>query len=500
MSRTKNALKMVLTNIVSQLVVIIAGLILPPLIIKHYGSTVNGLVNSVKQILNYFQVASVGMGAAAQVALYQPLARKDENRINQIISEMSSFFNKIGILFCGVVGIIAFALPVIRNDGLPKTTIFLIVIICASGSIIEFSVLTKYKTLLTADQRQYISTRVSTEGTIINTVFSIILIYLNASIIWVQLVATFAYVIRMILLINKIKKLYPFLDLKYRSNQKTINNQKDALLYKLTDIIINYIPMTIVMLICGYNDVSVYTVYNLVFSAIVMTVNIFSSGFASAFGNQIAENDYNALKSSYRGYNFVYRTISYWLYTCSNILIVPFVSVYITNTDGVNYLIPSLGICFTLNGLFRSYRTPAITIIDATGRFKENLIFNYGEAILNIVLSVILTVKFGMIGVLIGGLVSALIRSILFIHMVDTKIIKRNFCIDLFYIVINLAVSIFSYIMLNDISVNNYFEWFIKAVMVALINGLAFVLLNILIDKVGFKEFYKRLKGLLKIK
>ena len=57
MSRTKNAFKMICGSILNQLMVVISGLILPPLIIQNYGSATNGLVNSVKQILNYFKNA-----------------------------------------------------------------------------------------------------------------------------------------------------------------------------------------------------------------------------------------------------------------------------------------------------------------------------------------------------------------------------------------------------------------------------------------------------------
>ena len=82
MSRTKNIIKIIFASTINQIVVMASGFILPPLIISNYGSTINGLVNSIKQILNYFQVVSVGMGAAGQVALYEPLSKNDHKKIN----------------------------------------------------------------------------------------------------------------------------------------------------------------------------------------------------------------------------------------------------------------------------------------------------------------------------------------------------------------------------------------------------------------------------------
>lgn len=495
MSRTKNVIKMVFASSINQIVVMISGLILPPMIISNYGSTINGLVNSIKQILNYFQVVSVGMGAAGQVALYEPLSKNDIKKTNQIMSELTLFLNKMGVVFLCLVGSVAFVLPIIRNDGIPRLTIALLVLICGTGSFIEFVLLTKYKILLTADQKQYISSRVNTQGTLINVILSVILIRMHSSIICVQLVATFAYIARICLMIHTINKLYPNLNLKYKIQNKIIKNQTDALLYKLTDTIINYTPMTIIMVICGFQDVSVYTVYNQVFAAIVMMVNIFSSGLSSAFGNQIAEKKYEALQRSYKGYEFVFRLISYWLYITAGVLILPFISVYITNSDGVNYLLPSLGICFTLNGLFRAFRTPAITIIDATGMYKENLKMNYFEAILNIVLSIGLTIRFGSVGVLIGGLISALIRSLFFVYFVDKKIIKQSFVKEIVLLGINFMCGVVLYIAFSGYTVNNFIEWIVFACFVAGINGTVYLVLNLIIDRDGFFEAFKRVKN-----
>ena len=496
MSRTQNVAKMVFASAINQAIIMISGLILPPLLIKHYGSEINGLVNSIKQILNYFQVVSVGIGAAGQVALYEPLAKKDQNKINRIMTELSLFLYKAGFLFCLLVGIVAISLPLIRNDGIPKRIIASIVLICGAGSFVEFTILTKYKILLTADQKQYIASKVNTEGTVINVILSVMMIYIGAPIIVVQLVATFAYVVRMILLVLTIKKLYPDLNMNVYHDEREIPNQKDALLYKLTDIIINYTPMTIVMLICGFNDVSIYTVYNLVFSAIVMIVHIFSNGFASAFGNQIAEGNYTALRSSYYGYNFGFRTLTYWLYASSAALIIPFVSIYIRNTDGVNYLMPAVGICFALNGLFRAIRTPSITIIDAKGNYKENLKLNYIEAGLNLTLSITLTLRFGMIGVLIGGLISALFRSVCFIWTIDKNVVGIPFSKDILLHAINTLIGIITCVLFRNLTASNVLDWLLIAIYVSFVNGVLLTTTNVVLDKQGFHEFIDRAKKL----
>ena len=497
MSRTKNALRVVISNIINQIVLIIAGLLLPPLIISNYGSAINGLINSVKQILNYFSVVSVGLGAAGQVTLYEPLAKKNQKKINYIMNEITTFFNKVSYILLLLIGIFAFILPVLRKGEINEIVVFSIVLICGFGSFLEFKYLQKYKILLLADQKQFITYNVNSQGTIINLLFSIILIYLNAPIIMVQLVATLAYVVRMCLMTNKIKKIYPNLNLKEKSKKVIIKNKKGALFYKMSDIIMNYVPITLVTIIFGFVEVSIYSVYNTIFSSITMIVNVFSSGFASSFGNILVENKNKSIHNSFIGYSFIVRVISFFLYCCSAVLIVPFVSVYIKNTDGVNYMIPSLGMLFAITGLLRALKIPSLTIIDALGKYdKKNIKLNYIEVIINIIISIIASLKFGIIGVLIGSAISYLFRGILLIINIYKNNINESSSKEFIRIILNFLLFCILYFILKDITVSSYIGWFIQAFKVAIICGLSFIILNILIDRYAFLEFYKRVKNI----
>ena len=498
MSRTKNVLKIVISSSINQVVIVLAGLIMPPLLIANYGSETNGLINSVKQMLNYFTVVSVGLGAASQVALYKPLTEGNWPLINKIMATLSRFLNKAGLVFLACIGVFAFILPVIRRDNLDFMTIAGIVLICGIGSLIEFVFLTRYKILLTADQKQYIVSNVYTQGTVINTVLSVILIILRASILWVQLAATFAYLVRMLLLVRQVHGLYPSLNLHVVPDKSAIGNSKEAFLYKFSDILINYIPMTFVTFICGYTDASIYTVYNLVFSAIVMIVNIFSTGLSPSFGNQIVQKDYEGFKNSFKGYNFAFRTISFFCYICSAVLIVPFVSVYIQNTDGVNYLLPAVGASFAINGIMRALRTTYITLVDAVGNYKDNIKDSYLEVILNIAISLVFTLKFGLIGVLIGGSISAIIRSLQFLFSIHKTVLKASPGKELLTILINFIVGAVIYYFFYGITVDGYISLIISAIVVAAVTGCVLMVINFLLDRTGFMELYRRMKGLIK--
>ena len=53
--RAKKTLKNLIFNLLQQIVSIVTGFILPPLIIHNYGSSINGLISTIKQIVMYAQ-------------------------------------------------------------------------------------------------------------------------------------------------------------------------------------------------------------------------------------------------------------------------------------------------------------------------------------------------------------------------------------------------------------------------------------------------------------
>lgn len=499
MTRTEKAIKMVFGSIINQTTIVLAGLILPPLIIQNYGSATNGLVNSVKQLLSYFSIATVGLGAAGQIALYKPLAKKNYKKINKIMSELSQFLNKLSFVFAFFVGILAFILPIIRKDELNYGMILSIVLICGLGSLIEFKVLQKYKILLQADQKQYISSNINSQGTIVNLILSVVLIKLDAPIVAVQLIATFAYVVRMLLMMKQIKRIYPFLDINEKMEKGQIPKQKEAFLYKMAEIILNYISMTLVTIIFSFADASIYSVYNTIFSAIGMIVSIFSNGFASSFGNLLIEEKNEKLKKAFNEYTYIYRTMAMWIYTCAAILIIPFVSIYIRNNDGINYIIPFLGLLFALNGLFKNIRVPSTTIVDAMGKFsKRNIILNYIEVTMNIIFSIVFSFKFGLCGILIGSTISSLFRSLIFIYDIDKTVMNKSFINNIILLGINMAVATLLYYVFDNIKVTGYFDWIVEAIKIACISGGSFFIINLILDYSSYKEFKTRIRSLLK--
>ena len=71
--------------IIQHFVSVVAGFVLPRLILVYYGSSYNGLISSISQILSCIILLNGGVGGVTRAALYKELKEKNTLRISAII-------------------------------------------------------------------------------------------------------------------------------------------------------------------------------------------------------------------------------------------------------------------------------------------------------------------------------------------------------------------------------------------------------------------------------
>ena len=161
-TRTARFVQNTLSTAVYQLTAMLMGFITPRLMILYYGSEVNGLIVSVTEFLTYFKMVEAGLAAASIFALYEPLSKRDDAAISGIVSAARGFYNTAGWLFCGITLAFAaaypFIVPVSDVNGLRMNELSVMVLILSMGisGALEFFTLSRYRVLLTADQRTYV--------------------------------------------------------------------------------------------------------------------------------------------------------------------------------------------------------------------------------------------------------------------------------------------------------------------------------------------------------
>lgn len=138
MSRTKKFFYNSISTGFYQVVLMVAGLITPRIMLKYYGSEINGLISSINQFIVYFNLVEAGLSGAAIYALYKPLADNDHKAINGVVSAAKVLY-PIRLYICVAYHragcILSFF---IKTDAITPLNVSLLVIILGTNGALEF--------------------------------------------------------------------------------------------------------------------------------------------------------------------------------------------------------------------------------------------------------------------------------------------------------------------------------------------------------------------------
>ena len=238
--RTKQAFKNASTSLLLQLVLALSGIIIPRFFIALYGSAVNGLVSSISQFISYMALVEAGVGAAGTVALYKPIADKNQDRINGIVSAARSFYLRSGAIFLGLlIALIIFYPFAVKNEIQNVSFIRTMIFVLSINGIVDYFYLGKFRVLLMADQKGYIISLAQIIGTVLMTVVCIILMELNCSALLVKGVNAAIYILRSLIVGLYVKKNYPNVNFKAKPLFSAFGQRWAALLHQIVGMIVN---------------------------------------------------------------------------------------------------------------------------------------------------------------------------------------------------------------------------------------------------------------------
>lgn len=502
--RNKYAFKNMLANLILQVCVAVSGIILPRFFIEEYGSTINGMVSSITQFLSYIGLVEAGVGSASIVALYTTLAKNDIKATNGILSATRKFYIKSGYLYLTLTALLAIIYPNIIGSQVDTFTVIWMVLILSGSSVIDFFILGKYRVLLTADQKSYVIAVAQIIGTILTLGLSILFIKLHFNVLLVKAIVTIVFILRVIIIYLFVKKNYKDIDYKAEPKYEKLEQRWDALLHQVVGTIVLNTSIVVLTVFSGKDsllEVSVYTTYNMVGQAIYLFLNSFSSALGAGFGQLIATGDKESIDRAYSSYEYMYTMVLHIMYVCMAVLILPFIYIYTINVQDVNYVRWEVAMLFVLSGYIQNIRIPALTMICAVGHFRETKSRAILEAVINIVVSMALVFKLGIVGILIGTICSFGYRSIDCILYNSKYVVKDTKKRVLKRTLVNVTISgilIVVGILVVPVAMKSFVEWFLWASICAILAAAVICGVNGIIEPQEFKALVSRFKSVFK--
>ncbi len=498
-NRLLNAKLNIFISCLCQGISIICGFIVPRLLIGTFGSELYGTTTSVTQFIAYIALIEGGIGGVARAALYRPLAEKDIITISKIVMEVKRLFQIIGaVFFIYAICLAIFFKDIADVQSLDRISTALLVLAISASTCMEYFIGISYQLLLQAAQKTYIINIFSAVTVILNMLFTIILISIGANIIIVKFVSGVIFILKPISI-----NLY----VKHTFGLKRVHDQRKYLTQKWTGIgqhiayfLHSNTDIVILTLFTNLKLVAVYSIYNMIIGQMQKIALSFTAGMEAVFGDMLSKSEFNLLKKTFNCYELLISIVSVALYSSTAILIIPFVTLYMTNVSDANYIQPVFACLLIIATLLYCLRQPYHKMIIAAGHFKQTKIAAYGEAVINIMLSIILVNEYSLIGVAIGTLMAVLFRYVFYIYYVNELILYSKVYHSVKRMIINFVnVSILFYIgfnLIRCVSISNFTDW----IIIAIVTASSCTGITVLINRLFYKEDFYNLIDFLRIK
>lgn len=371
-----------------------------------------GLTGTLGNILGYLNLAELGISASVGYFLFKPLQSNNREEIQEILSVLGFLYRKIGIiiLFAGISVSLFFPL-IFSKAGLSFYIIYFSFYSFLGSALIGYFINFR-QILLSADQKNYLVAIYYQSANLCKIALQIFLAYTYKNLfVWVFVEFLFG-IIGCIILNWKINKEYPWLNVNIKNGKALLKKYpnitgktRQIFIHKIKDFLLIKSDELFIFIFVSLKMVALYGNYLIIFSKLISLFNSITNSIGASVGNLVAEghrphiinvfwqitalHHFVAATLCYSLYNFTEPFIYHWLGSSyimdHNILILLVIFIYITNSrnsvDNFNYAY----------GLYADVWSA------------------WAELTINISITIICGLKWGIIGILLGKITSLLL-------------------------------------------------------------------------------------------
>ena len=415
----------VISSVIYQVVLIGLSFILPRLYLENFGSEVNGVLSTIKQIFTYMCLLEAGVGLATTQALYKTIGTGDHKSSSAILSATHKYYVKTGVIYLAIVLAIAFVYAYIIPTAIPSHILFLIIILNAVPALFSYFVQAKYRILMEVDGRRYVINNSETVVQLLSNLGKVAVLLLTDSLILIQLVYCIIALFQLGFLYIYAKRRYRWLDLHAEPDFKAISQKNSVLLHQISGMVFNNTDIILLSVLTDFRTVSIYTIYNIFFSQVQAFITSIISGISFALG-QMFHADREKFDKVYDAYETLYIMATFIVYTLMAVFLLPIIRIYTDGINDANYINSTLLLLFVIMNLLSNGKLPANGVLEYAGRFFETRSHAIWEMTINIVASIVAIKIFGICGAIFGTILALVYRSVVMIHFTNKKILDRS--------------------------------------------------------------------------
>lgn len=368
-----------------------------------------GLTGTLTNILNYLNLAEFGMSSAISYFLYKPLEQDNREEVCRVLSVFGYMYRLVGtfILVAGILVSLFFPL-IFGNTELSMGIVYFAFASILGSQLIGYFI--NYREiLLVADQKQYLVSVYYQSAGLVKIALQIFLAYTYRNLyIWVAIEMVFA-VIACVVLNWKINKEYPWLKTDKSRGREYLHDYPD-ITKKTGQIFIHHIKYFLltksdelfVFIIASLKYVAYYGNYTMLITKVTLLFNMVLNSVNAGVGNLVAEGNRDKEVSVFWELmalrQFVAGLICFGVYHLTE----SFIAVWL----GPEFVLPHHMLLLFVIYAFMTVTRPVVEIFLHAHGLYDDVWSAWTELILNVGITFGIGLPFGIVGILLGKIVS----------------------------------------------------------------------------------------------
>lgn len=398
------------SGLIQKLFNILIGFVSRKIFIMYLGIEYLGINGLFTEILSFLSLAELGIGSAITVYLYKPLAEHDEEKIGIYMQFYRKSYFVIGCVVLAIgLALIPFLPKMVNFEQNVEVNLYLVYLLFLANSVFSYWFFAYKTSLLEADQKGYVINNITTFFSSFASIAKcIIIIYFRKFELALSLELAIG-IVKNIYIGKKADQRYPVIckGTKHRLDGTFANRMfcdvKGLVLHNIAVKLYSATDNIIISTIFGTTYVGLCDNYSMVINYIAVIVAMLTASLGAAIGNLNAEEGVERRYSVFRELDFANFWLCCFCSVCLGQLLTPFITLVFGNNLSVS---DGIVFCIVINFFISTARNVADSFKASMGLLREGGHIALAGGIANVVLSVVLAKRIGLIGVFLATIIT----------------------------------------------------------------------------------------------
>lgn len=409
-SRSQNSIRNTVYGITTQVLTVLISFITRTVFIKYLSVEYLGVNGLFTNILTVLSLAELGFGGAMVYSMYQPLAIKDYKVLKALMHFYSKIYKVIGLSVCILGLLLVPFLNLLIKDTPNISNLTIIYIFFLLNTVASYFFAYK-RSILEADQKQYIISKNHLIFNVLKSVAQIIILILFENYLLFLGIQVLTTISENIYISKKVNKIYPFLkesntnDLSAEDKKSIWTNVKALMIYKVGSTVLDGTDNIIISSFVGVSAVGYLSNYTLIVGSVTMILQQITNAVTGSIGNYVTTEKIEKQESLFHKIVFIYFVIFGFSFVSLFMLLNPFIALWL----GEKYTLSTFTVfVISFNWYITGIMNPVWTFRSTKGLFIYGRYRPAISAIINVIVSILLALQWGLIGVLLGTTITRL--------------------------------------------------------------------------------------------